>query len=327
MLRGFRSIVTTLAGLAIVASALWALVSDLSSVDSAYRHSASDASVEYQRNAQAYIKETCFTPAGLGKPDCAPQAREAAREGQRKEQDLAAQNITAWWTKVMGIAALMGMALSAVGVWLVKTTFDETREANSIARDAQRAWITIESDPILVRPSGPDGLYVRVNFTAKNVGGTAATDFEFTHEIIFHRKDETSEDLDKRCVKIVGDWVNEWGEMQFSTLVPGGTEASSIWQAYEGDKIHWFSEIPGGALCTEITLLSAVVYKTPTKPNMKQISWRSWYLCHINEKGVAVLRIPKGRQLSQADLQVEAFRTSLVHEERTANDGSRHQGQ
>ena len=135
----YRSIFVALGGLAIVASALFLLIRDLSTVDSAYSHSAANAAVEYERDAQAYIKERCFTPAGLREPDCSAKAHEAAREGQRKEQDLAAQNITAWWTKVMGIAALIGMALSAVGVWLIKTTFDETREANNIAREIGRA--------------------------------------------------------------------------------------------------------------------------------------------------------------------------------------------
>ena len=132
----YRSILVTLGGLAIVASALFLLIRDLSTVDSAYSHSAADAAVEYERDAQAYIKETCFTSTGLREPDCTTKAHEAKREGQRKEQDLAAQNITAWWTKVMGIAALIGMALSAVGVWLVKTTFDETRKSNEIS-----SWI------------------------------------------------------------------------------------------------------------------------------------------------------------------------------------------
>lgn len=134
MLRGYRSVVTAIAGLAIVGSGLWLLVKDLSSIDSAYRHSAADAAIKYQRYADTYVKERCISPTGLREIDCASKADEAAREGQRKEQDLAAQNITAWWTKVMGIAALIGMALSAVGVWLIKTTFDETQKANEIAR-------------------------------------------------------------------------------------------------------------------------------------------------------------------------------------------------
>jgi hypothetical protein len=130
--------VVALIGLAIVAAALFFLIRDLSTVDAAYRNSAANASIKYHRDAEAYVKESCITSTGLREVDCATKADEAAREGQRKEQDLAAQNITAWWTKVMGIAALIGMALSAVGVWLVKTTFDETRKANQIARETMR---------------------------------------------------------------------------------------------------------------------------------------------------------------------------------------------
>ena len=134
MFRGYRNIIATVAGLAIVASAIFLLIRDLSTVDSAYRHSAANASIKYQADANSNIKERCLSATAFAEEDCTAKAYEAAREGQRKEQELAAQNITAWWTKIMGIAALIGMALSAVGVWLVKTTFDETRKANDIAR-------------------------------------------------------------------------------------------------------------------------------------------------------------------------------------------------
>lgn len=146
MFRGYRNIIATVAGLAIVASAIFLLIRDLSTVDSAYRHSAANASIKYQADANSNIKERCLSATAFAEEDCTAKAYEAAREGQRKEQDLAAQNITAWWTKVMGIAALIGMALSAVGVWLVKTTFDETRKANEIAKMA----IEIENRPIML---------------------------------------------------------------------------------------------------------------------------------------------------------------------------------
>jgi hypothetical protein len=45
----------------------------------------------------------------------------------------------------MAAAAVIGIALSAVGVWLVKTTFDETRKANEIASKSIRPWIIVES--------------------------------------------------------------------------------------------------------------------------------------------------------------------------------------
>ena len=146
MFRGYRNIIATVAGLAIVASAIFLLIRDLSTVDSAYRHSAANASIKYQADANSNIKERCLSATAFAEEDCTAKAYEAAREGQRKEQELAAQNITAWWTKVMGIAALIGMALSAVGVWLVKTTFDETRKANEIAKMA----IEIENRPIML---------------------------------------------------------------------------------------------------------------------------------------------------------------------------------
>jgi hypothetical protein len=137
----YRSVFVTIAGLAIVAAFMFFLVKDLSTVDSSYSHTAADAAIKYERDAKAYIKERCFTTPGLAEKDCASKAEETAREGQRKEQDLAAQNITAWWTKVMGIAALIGMALSAIGVWLVKTTFDETRKATKSAQINSEAYI------------------------------------------------------------------------------------------------------------------------------------------------------------------------------------------
>ena len=49
----------------------------------------------------------------------------------------------------MGAAAVIGMALSAVGVFLVWTTFNETRKANNIAKETLfrqlRAYVTVEA--------------------------------------------------------------------------------------------------------------------------------------------------------------------------------------
>jgi hypothetical protein len=191
----YRSVIAAVVGLAIVAVALSFLISDLSTVDSAYSHAAADAAVEYERDASTYIEKRCFTPTGLGEPDCAAKAHEAAREGQRKEQDLAAQNITAWWTKVMGIAALIGMALSAVGVWLVKTTFDETRKSNEIARMSQRPWINAEINLEGIARD-ENGYVLRVVIVAKNYGLSpaihlrAVVDGFFAHDILSIEKVE-----------------------------------------------------------------------------------------------------------------------------------------
>lgn len=67
-----------------------------------------------------------------------------ANAGRRDYTDLIAQRKSALWAMIMGIAALIGMVLSAVGVILVKQTFDETQRTNKInmrenARSTRRA--------------------------------------------------------------------------------------------------------------------------------------------------------------------------------------------
>ena len=171
-------IIASIVVFAIVASSLLFLIRDLSAVDAAFSDAAADASVKYQGEAQAFIEESCFTPSGLREEDCAAKAREVARESQRKEQDLAAQNITAWWTKVMGIAALFGMAISALGIWLVKTTFDETRRSNEIARESlvtsNRAWLRVTADTDIRIKFYNDSIDARAFFNVENIGKSVA---------------------------------------------------------------------------------------------------------------------------------------------------------
>lgn len=52
----------------------------------------------------------------------------------------------------MGIAALIGMALSAVGIFLVYTTFNETRKANEIAADTAKRQLQAYIHPECVVP-------------------------------------------------------------------------------------------------------------------------------------------------------------------------------
>lgn len=209
MPRSYRRYIATITGLAIVAAVLWLLVRDLSAVDLAYSHAAADASVKYERDADAYVKKTCFPPSGFGEVNCAGKADEAKREGQRKEQDLAAQNITAWWTKIMGIAALIGMGLSAVGVWLVKTTFDETRLANVLAESHQRARMK----PLLeVGNLDADGL-LPCGIKGENIGVSVALNVSATFRLLNSR----------------GDPVNESERADFDyTVKPGASESFAV---------------------------------------------------------------------------------------------------
>ena len=71
----------------------------------------------------------------------------------------------------MGIAALIGMALSAIGVWLVKTTFDETRTANEIALFGQGADLIADGAEIEITPE-----FVTIGIMLSNVGAAMAHD-------------------------------------------------------------------------------------------------------------------------------------------------------
>lgn len=140
-----------LAAVGIAAFGLWFFVVDLASVSRSYERIAANASNHYRDDANKQIADTCLRPPGINEPNCAREIQNSARENQREEQDLAAQKMTAWWTQIMGVAALIGMALSAVGVFLVWTTFRETRRTAEIARlnlasyqHAERGFVRIE---------------------------------------------------------------------------------------------------------------------------------------------------------------------------------------
>lgn len=98
----------------------------------------------------ALIGGECDTEVG---PDarpgnCIASNKEAAHEAERSSYDLEAQQTVAVWTRVMGKAAVVGMGVGILSLFLIFVTFWETRkaadagrEANNIAKDLQRARI------------------------------------------------------------------------------------------------------------------------------------------------------------------------------------------
>jgi len=110
--------------------------------------------------------------------DCIAEASNAARENERQEQDLVAQRVTAVWTFLMGCAAIVGMGLSIVGVFLVWTTFRAAREANEIGRNAliaeRRPWLEIEKVMIGGIQMEAARAVVDIVVIGKNVGNSPA---------------------------------------------------------------------------------------------------------------------------------------------------------
>lgn len=175
MLRNYRTIITALVGIAI-ALAGWATISHLQAVSDSYEQYAAEASKHYARDAEEQIRGRCSRLPPTNRAECVRKADQAARENQRSEKDLAAQKVTAWWTKIMGEAALTGLALSIIGVVLIWTTFHETRKANEIAQDTAkrqlRAYMGID-ETVLTVPEDEFGKG-EVVFRFKNFGATPA---------------------------------------------------------------------------------------------------------------------------------------------------------
>jgi hypothetical protein len=136
-----RSIVAALTGLIFLFSGIAYGLSEQSRRNEEAQHRASD----YAKRAAYKIEQACVRiPAGREQAGCLKQAvaeyRLQADDNRRNYDDLIAQQTAALWTSIMGVAALIGMALSVVGVALVYTTFKETRKTNILnQRESARA--------------------------------------------------------------------------------------------------------------------------------------------------------------------------------------------
>lgn len=142
-----------------------------------YERDANDRANEYAEYTLQKVSEACVGISGRERVICLNEAFEAQREYENTQQDLTAQQKAALWAFVMGAAAVVGMALSAVGVWLVKRTFDETRKSADAAQKTLNATVAIERGrlalrPLSVRASKKERGYADVNIAADNYGGT-----------------------------------------------------------------------------------------------------------------------------------------------------------
>lgn len=158
-----------------------------------YEQEARQAHADQTENGCYQIAQTKVQSATVkeadGKP-CTPDEKAKQENDNRRDYaDLVAQRSSALWAKIMGIAALIGMGLSLVGVALVWTTFRETRKANDISRASQRPWLDAE-----IKLHGiskvASGYALRIEVVIENVGSTPANhvrcsvDGFFLHDII-----------------------------------------------------------------------------------------------------------------------------------------------
>jgi hypothetical protein len=103
-----------------------------------YEQQAKDKISEYTEYTRDKVTQACAGGDKLENIKCVTEAFEAKREYEYNQSDLVAQRQSALWAYIMAAAAVFGIALSAVGVFLVYTTFHETRKANQIATDTAK---------------------------------------------------------------------------------------------------------------------------------------------------------------------------------------------
>jgi hypothetical protein len=108
------------------------------------------ASREYANDTNQQIRDKCLRLADAGLRDCIEKIVKTSREQQRGERDLNAQESMAYWTRLTGAAAALGVLLSVIGIYLIWATLRETRNAvinasttNSLMLSSQRPWIEI----------------------------------------------------------------------------------------------------------------------------------------------------------------------------------------
>jgi hypothetical protein len=114
-----------------------------------YDDAARQKTAEYARYADQDVAEACRGVANVELVHCFSDARIKAelqkRDYEHEQADLVAQRTAALWTAIMGFAAVIGMGLSVLGVYLVWTTFRETKKANEIAMDERSPLIHVEA--------------------------------------------------------------------------------------------------------------------------------------------------------------------------------------
>lgn len=239
-----------LGALAIVISA--ALITGLSWQSRGYEDAAAQRAYQYARNAEQQISADCRRSVTRDRANCVEEAKQAAREYQRKEYDLAAQWVTAWWTKVTGAAAVFGVVLSAFGVFLVWRTFRASMAANKISEEVAvndtrplMIFVSIEGE------SRGQGLWYG-KFHWKNIGSGPAKilDVEIGREGVRHRTDPDFKTMFRTFKSKQRDYPGE-------IVLPGEQHVSTEIAVTEN---HFWGDLSPEPVPTDIYLVARFTY-------------------------------------------------------------------
>lgn len=279
-------------------------------------------------NHNAAAKTQQILPVGTSPPQEAQEPslykQPCRNTPEDRQSDLCAQWKAVDWTKLGTIVAIFGTLALLFQIRLGWEAVKDTGEAaramerqNELTEAAQRPWVRLSALPKLIRRYGADGLYLRVDFLAENIGKSPATHFDIEHEIMFREQTEKGFALDARIRGKIEAWKADYTTGPKAILAPNDTQNGSIWDDYA---VPWW-DMGVGTKTAHPVLLAAVFYRTPGAPEMVQLSWRSWYLVSIAGDGSVVSWIPFTKDdLGPDRLCVEPFLASMAHEEYKSKD-------
>lgn len=245
-----------------------------------------------------------------------------------EKRDLAAQEASAAWAFWMVLASYFSAIVTTIGtIFLykqikltqeaVKDTGDATTamvDANNIAKESSRAWVSLSVEPEQIKADIRGGIYFRINFIAENIGQTAATHFDLEHAVFFQGQHESGESLSRRITEQVEDWIVEHEAPANYMLIPRDKEIASWWDTVWSPDFEWLDGPLTGMRMAKPIFLAAAFYRTVNRPDLVQVSWRAWYIHSFHPDGHVASWIPYStKTLGPKDLCAAPFKTSLVH--------------
>jgi hypothetical protein len=203
-----------------------------------YNSSDQDHQSDYSARYEAQIvEEKCIA---LGTPDeavqCYKEAKNAAREHSRAEQDLNAQREMANWAEGMLWATLLvgtlTVILTGLGVYWVKETLvatqlaiQETKRGVDVTERAfrveQRAWLVVDVTTPLNWSYRDTALYGGIAVLIKNVGKTPAVRCRVLVDAKCADGYGSDPEDEQRLRKQIEDSKEYWAH--FSAVLPGET--------------------------------------------------------------------------------------------------------
>lgn len=141
----------------------------------------------YQDQADRQIAETCSSFTGTAMGECVAEAIRSAREQQRAEEDLDAQQQMAEWAKWMLIATVVMAAVTLFGVVFVWQTLvatqDMARDARKIGEAQSRAYVDVASLTLILSKGDPQRHEIHV--VVRNTGLTPCLKYGLRAKLAF----------------------------------------------------------------------------------------------------------------------------------------------